>query len=233
MKFAVLPAVALLTLAAPAFAADLAFQPAAPVYLPFSWTGFYVGAQGGYQWAEVSGVESALAGVFPAPYSFNVDGGLIGGHIGYNYQTGNVVLGVEGDANYAIDAKAIDRNVLDSGATLFDITGQQKWTANIRGRLGYAFDRFLPYIAGGVAFGDVTTTYALAGGPPYLSKTSDRVGWTIGAGLEYAITDNILARVEYRYTDLGSKNFSSASTTTEDRVKFHSNAVLAGISYKF
>lgn len=217
------------------FAADLAPQPVepeAPLAVPFSWGGFYVGAQAGYQWGQVSGPFQDSARTGAGPYSFNTNGGLIGAYAGFNYQYDALVVGVEGDGNFAFGNKS-NQNVVYSDASQWNIRAEEDWTADARLRVGYAFGRFLPYIAGGAAFGNVKTTYSAVGEAPYLSHTSNRVGWTIGAGLEYAVTDNIIARIEYRYTDLGSKSFNNIAQDTYDRVKFRSNSVLVGVSYKF
>jgi outer membrane immunogenic protein len=219
-----------------AFAADLAPQPVepeAPIAVPFSWAGFYVGAQAGYQWGQVSGPFQDSARTASGPYSFNTNGGMVGGYTGFNYQYDALVVGVEGDGNFAFGNKSHQNVIYPDAVGLYDIRAEEEWTADARLRVGYAFGRFLPYIAGGVAFGNVKTTYSAVGDAPYLSNSSNRVGWTIGAGLEYAITDNIIARIEYRYTDLGSKSFNNILQDTYDRVKFHSNSVLVGVSYKF
>ena len=95
------------------------------------------------------------------------------------------------------------------------------------------------YAAGGVAFGDVHTNYggpgyAPPGGTPF-SVTTQRLGWTLGVGAEYALTDKIIGSLDYRYTDLGTKSFSNANPLidTADKVAFHSSAVLVGLAYKF
>ncbi|MDQ0395660.1 outer membrane protein [Labrys monachus] len=221
------------------FAADLPqrAEPVAPAAaVPFSWTGFYVGAQGGYQWTDASGPLGSRPDFSQGmPYSNHPESGFIGGHVGYNYQYDSFVVGIEGDANAAFDDK--DTDLVQSpvlGQPPFRIRTKQDWNADIRLRLGYAIDRFLPYIAGGVAFGDVKTSYEPTS--PLLfgvQNNTNRTGWTIGAGLEYAVTDNITARIEYRYTDFGKKNFSYPSLSYYDKVKFTTNAVLFGVSYKF
>ena len=226
----------------PAAAADLApraVEPIAPVYLPFNWTGFYVGAQAGYQFGKISGPFENSAQTGSAPYSIDTDGGVFGGFAGYNHQFSNFVVGAEGDANFVVGTKKTDRNLpftffgAGAPAGFADIGGEQTWNASLRLRAGYAFDRFLPYVTGGVAFGNVKTFYAPAGLPDALTQETDRVGWTIGAGMEYAITDHILARLEYRYADLGKKSFTNIPLNVHDEVKATTSTVLAGIIYKF
>jgi outer membrane immunogenic protein len=216
-----------------AFAADLApapVQPVAPVYVPYSWTGFYVGAQAGYQFGKVSGPYQDAARTASGPYSFDPDGGLVGAYVGYNYQYNSFVLGIEGDGNAVFGGETTEHDVYVG--VPYVVRAEQTWTANARIRLGYAIDRFLPYVAGGIAFGNVKTNYTYPDFP-FLSESTSRVGWTVGAGLEYAFTDNIIGRIEYRYTDLGRKSFTSQAVNTYDDVKFSSNSILAGVSYKF
>lgn len=230
-------AAALVALSSSAFAADAVNVEPAPAPLPmastYNWSGAYVGVQAGYAWGRVSGPFQDASQTGSGPYSFDMNGGLVGGYAGYNWQYNAYVFGIEGDVNAAFGNKSTDHNVLWNGTTLYDIAGKQTWTADVRGRVGYAFDRFLPYISGGVAFGNVDTSYAFAGGTPFLTKSSSRVGWTVGFGLEYAFTDNIIGRIDYRYTDLGSKSFTDTAENTYDNPEFHSNSVLAGIRYKF
>jgi outer membrane immunogenic protein len=219
----------LLAFAGSASAADLA-APVAPIY---DWTGFYIGAQGGYQSGKFSGPFGNASQSGFGPYSFNQDQALIGGYTGYNFQMDQIVLGIEGDLNAGLGGRKLDRNVLWNGTTLYDIGGDQTWNGDVRARLGFALDRFMPYVAGGVAFGDVKTTYAFAGLPPFLKESTSRVGWTIGGGLDYAITDQFIGRVEYRYTDLGSDSFTNVGENTYDKVKFTSQSVLVGFAFKF
>ena len=123
---------------ASATAADLPrYQPVAPIYNPiYNWTGFYIGINGGGGWGSPSGT-----GI----NKFDVSGGMIGGTIGYNWQIGQIVVGAEGD---------IDWSGVKGNTTALCAAGcetRNNWLATLRGRLGYAFDRFLPYITAGLA----------------------------------------------------------------------------------
>jgi outer membrane immunogenic protein len=102
-------------------------------------------------------------------------------------------------------------------------TVSNPWNATLRGRIGYAMDRLLIYGTGGLAVGRVEVDDTV--GPT--SEAATEVGWTAGAGIETALTDQVLGRVEYRYTDLGSSSFTpgSVSTTSHD--------VMFGIGFKF
>ncbi len=220
-----------------ASAADLP-RKGAPVYKPvvavptFSWTGFYAGIQGGWLQTDTTGRVTNNAGLLPFTYDTGKSGGLIGGYVGYNYQfNNNVVVGVEGDINAVFSGKGT--NNLISNATAYTVTSRQNYDANLRARLGYSFDRFLPYIAGGVAFGNSKTNISFTNGATFATNDSSRVGYTIGGGLEYAITNNILARVEYRYTDFGRESFGNTAANAQARSDYKSHAVLGGISYKF
>jgi outer membrane immunogenic protein len=171
------------------------------------------------------------------PYSNSPKGGLLGARVGYNWQKSNFVFGLEGDANAVIGAKG--SSYLPSPPTSYVVQSKQAWTSDVRARLGYAIDKTLLYAAAGAAFGDVHTTYGGAGyappgGVPF-SVTTQRVGWTVGAGAEYAFSDKIVGSLDYRYTDLGSRSFSNSNPLidTADKVKFHANTVLVGLAYRF
>jgi outer membrane immunogenic protein len=226
-----------------ALAADLApapVEPVAPVYVPYSWTGFYVGAQIGYTWGD-STFDGAGSPAGTPYLSTSVDpkGIFGGGYAGYNYQfDGGFVVGVEADIN-ASDAKS-DHNAFPAGPFGPGLSADSnlKWFGSARLRLGYAFDRFLPFVTGGVAFGKYDAeTHLPGGGVPANLRDIDlnKAGWTIGAGLEYAFTDNIIGRVEYRYTDYGDKKrsgpFQFASQPV--RIDLSTNDVRVGVAYKF
>jgi outer membrane immunogenic protein len=213
-----------------AVAADLAPQPVEPVVpivLPYSWTGFYVGAHAGAVFSNAS----ANAGI--TRFNDFDDTGFIGGaHAGYNYQfPSNFVIGLEGDIDYTSLNK--DYSFNDLAGTALHATVESQWQASIRARVGYAFDRFLPYLTGGVAFGDqkYDVRGTLAGVPIVFSNSNTRTGWTVGGGLEYAVTDNWLVRGEVRYTDFGTDSSNVAGL--RGRVKFNEVSTTLGVSYKF
>ncbi|WP_051356968.1 outer membrane protein [Azorhizobium doebereinerae] len=228
-----------LAIAAPASAADLATRypvkaPIVPVVPVFSWTGFYIGANAGfggdkYEYA-FGGVASPL-GLGSA--SADSSGFFAGGQAGYNYQfANNIVLGLETDIQWSgIEG---DVTLTTPGATT-NLKSSLDYFGTVRGRLGYAFDRFLPYVTGGFAYGESKTSISqLTPTSLYSGEGSGvKTGWTVGGGLEYALTNNWTFKTEYLYVDLGDSDYGSAltgSTVSVDN-KFHT--VKAGINYKF
>lgn len=207
-----------------ACAADLpAYEPAPAVVSmkAFSWNGGYVGVQGGYDWFRADNkVNGASVDTRP-------DGFTVGAFAGFNYQLQGspVVVGVEADANYA-DAK--DRRGTAAFGAPTTLRADLDWNGSVRGRLGYAFDRFLVYGAGGLALADrdVRARGAVNGSDDKLA-----VGWTVGGGVEAALSDNVTARVEYRYSDFGTDSFSVAGSRVKSDVT--DNRVLLGVGYKF
>ena len=227
MKKLLLSAAAVLV-AAPALAADLprAAEPVAPAYIAptaFNWTGFYAGLHAGY----------GFSGRFGSNRGDNISGasGFIGGaQVGYNYQIDPLVIGIEGDISYANTHKKRSY-YLSNGA--FDGTqkGELTWKGSITPRIGYAIDRLMPYIKGGVAFGE-TKLKTTGFGVPDGSQSKTLWGWTVGAGVEYAVTDNITTKIEYDYTDLGKKNFV-LNNGLAGKVGYRGHEIKAGVNYKF
>ena len=189
----------------PALAADLpAPAPAAaPVYVaPFSWTGFYVGGELG--WIRTDPQYTTGAVLLGTPFVVSAatgkDGLSYGVLAGYNYQMGNVVLGIEGDFQGWTVGK-----IRYTAITGDFLTAHSKWGGSVRGRLGYAADRVLLYLSGGAAFLSNETSIPTTG----ISFGGDdtRVGWTAGAGVDYAFTNNWFTGLEYRYSQFQSKSF--------------------------
>jgi outer membrane immunogenic protein len=217
MKKLLLASVGLLALGvASASAADIQrreVMPAkAPVYVApyYNWTGAYIGLNGGGGWGHSD------YGV-PFSGSSNLSGGLIGGTIGYNYQVGRVVFGLEGDLDWS---NIRGSSICGAG---FSCSTRNDWLGTARGRLGYAFDRVMPYVTGGAAFGNVKTSVAGFG-----DSSTTKTGWTLGGGLEAAISGPWTAKIEYLYVDLGHGSGFAGSDTS-----FHTNIVRAGLNYRF
>jgi outer membrane immunogenic protein len=208
-------ALAGLTIVSAAQAADLprrATMPAkAPIYAaPYSWTGAYLGINGGYGWGSGDNTVPFSTG------SFDVNGGVVGGTLGYNFQSGAAVFGLEGD----IDWSGIKGSTACGGTSC---ETSNTWLGTARGRLGYAAGNFLPYITGGAAFGNIKNSIAGFG-----DASDTKLGWTVGGGVEAAINGPWSAKVEYLYVDLGS-----GATVAGSDTKFHTNLVRAGLNYRF
>jgi len=214
LVLASLGVLAVATIMSSANAADIArrheMPTKAPLYAaPYNWTGLYVGINGG------GGFGTSDVATVP-PGSFNTNGGLIGGTIGYNWQMGQTVFGLEGD----IDWTDLRGSGACAGTTC---ETRNSWLSTARGRIGYAFDRFLPFVSGGAAFGDIQNNITGIG-----SATETRVGWTLGGGLEAAIAGPWSAKIEYLYADLGR----GASVLGSD-ASFKTNIVRGGLNYRF
>jgi outer membrane immunogenic protein len=208
-------AIAMIATVAGAQAADLARHRAmptkAPMYeAPYNWTGVYVGINGGGGWGN-----SNFSGVL-APSSFGTSGGLVGGTLGYNYQAGAAVFGLETDLDWS--------NIKGSGACAgLTCSNNNTWLGTARGRIGYAFANFLPYVTGGLAYGDVKNSVSGFG-----SNTTTKAGYAIGGGLEAALSGPWSAKIEYLYADLGR-----ASAPLGTNARFDASTVRAGLNYRF
>jgi outer membrane immunogenic protein len=221
---------ALLVAGGCAFGADLPTRkgpPLAPVAAPYKWTGFYIGADVGGAWG--SGKETFSNG---APTGDSDPSGVIGGgYVGYNQQFGQLVVGLEGDVT-ASDVKGSFVNLgglTSVGGASFD------WEEAIRARAGMAWDRALFYVAGGAAFADFTYKGGPAPGPACCGFSDSRTGYTVGAGVEYAVTDNLIARLEYRFNDFGAAQGGLSPTFPGVIVKVNNeyNEIRAGLEWKF
>ena len=217
-------ALATVTMMGAANAADIARRQAMPMnapayYAPYNWTGFYVGINGGGGWGR-----SEWTNAGGSTGGFDVSGGLVGGTIGYNWQLGRWVFGLEGDIDWS-DIRGSTSSGICVGTSC---ETRNDWLGTGRIRIGYAFDRFLPYVTGGVAFGDVKASVAGFG-----SSNDTNAGWTLGGGVEAAIAGPWTAKVEYLYVDLGNNNCSGGSCALSTNVDFHTNIVRGGINYRF
>ena len=215
-----------------AFAADLPSRsPApAPAYVApvsfYSWSGFYAGLNAGYGWNN-----SRWSALAPTVFnSFRTDGnGFVGGgHVGYNWQFGSLVAGLEGNLNFA-DIRGSAQCSTFAGTVC---RTRQNYIGDIDLRLGYAIDRALLYATGGVAFTDYKFSQP-AGAPPATFGSSSRTGWTVGGGLDYALTNNWVIGVAYKYYDFGSSNVGSTPPGTTARIRNDESTILGRISYRF
>jgi outer membrane immunogenic protein len=256
----------------PAFAADLAPSPnyvkapavvAAPVY---NWTGFYVGVNAGYGWG--SGTNPAISFGDPAAglgtlfffasggnqYQNMTPRGVIGGsQIGYDWQTGNWVLGgvadfqgsaIKASSNPLVNLPRFNANIGEP------LSAQINWIGTVRARLGVAQQNWLFYGTGGLAYGQVNSTMGnlipAPGFPTFVmsgSQTSTKVGWVAGAGVEYKFSSNWSAGLEYLYFNLGSDTVTAIpvvntlgvlpGTFFSANQKFGGNIARAMVNYRF
>ena len=214
-------AAAFLTAPLAAQAADLP-RPTykAPAYVApeaANWTGFYLGINGGYGFGKSDWDDPAV--------SVDPKGPLVGLTLGYNWQTGMWVWGLEGDIDWADIKGSADC----AGGTC---ETKNDWLGTARFRLGYAgWNNWLPYITGGAAFGELKADNSASG----LTTTKTQVGWTAGLGVEYAFRSHWSAKLEYLYADLGKFDCGAACSpaVTPDDVSFKANLIRAGINYRF
>lgn len=213
-------ALALFVGLASAQAADMPARTAMPAKAPayvapvFSWTGPYIGINGGWGWGSSDYSGGAFNG------SPDIDGGLIGGTIGYNWQMGAAVIGLEGD----IDWSDIRGGGPCGGGS--NCNTHNTWLGTVRGRLGYNAGQFMPYVTGGLAVGDFRTAVTGAG-----STSQTNAGWTLGAGIEASLWGPVSAKLEYLYVDLGNgDNIPGTGGTHGD---FKTSIVRAGLNYRF
>ncbi len=202
--------------AADAVVVETPTEQPAPVFV---WTGGYVGLAGGFGWAEVD-IDSSVFGIPQDPESLDGQGGFVGLHAGYNFQSGYFVGGIEADIN---------KSWVDSNAMLdtVEVDAELDWFGSIRGRAGVALDRTLVFGTAGVAFADASAE--LLGEKLDLSYT----GWTVGAGAEYALTDNFTLRGEYRYYDFGSDRLEVGGGFLAFEAALRMQTISFGASYKF
>ncbi len=224
MKKIFLGTVALVALAVPATAADLAARPYTkappPAYAPiYNWTGFYIGG-------HVGGAFGSSNNLFN---SSSDDGRFLGGiQGGFDYQfSPNWVLGLEAQYSWMSDTTWVATDVV----TLDSISQRKRGLGSVTGRLGYTWGPGLLYVKGGYAFADISAAAVdgLTGLPVAVNTNKD--GWTIGAGLEYMFAPNWSAKIEYQYYDLGRSRTVFTSGPVEWRNDEHT--VKAGINYRF
>jgi outer membrane immunogenic protein len=191
-----------LGLMSPALGADLPIYTKAPAAAApmYDWSGFYVGVFGGGGVGNHN-LNNALGPAGFANFTVNYEskGALGGGEAGYNWQSGNIVFGVEGDAfwsSFKGDDAAQALGAIDST--------KLRWGATLRGRGGIAVDRLMLFFTGGWAYGEfLHTDTDLVNGLGIDQFTANRSGLTAGGGIAYAITDSLIGKVEYRYFDFG------------------------------
>jgi len=220
MKKVLLASACLFALAAPASAADLAARPytkapIAPMASVYNWTGFYLGVVGGGAWEDAN--------------SPRMQGGFVGGTVGYNWQTANVVFGIEADGAWADVSASAAGAVFVPGVGGVPLTVSSKTDAmgTVRGRIGWAVNNVLLYGTGGYAWIDNKVTATLGG--VSISDSKFHSGWTVGAGVEAYIAPQWTVKGEYLYRSLGGETYFNAINS--GTLNFHT--VQLGVNYHF
>ncbi|MER9328935.1 outer membrane protein [Mesorhizobium sp. M0488] len=204
----------------PAFAADATAD--LPMTAPgFDWTGYYAGLQAGYGWgqSEITTTEGAPFSITP-----DVDGGFVGGHVAGLWQFDQAVIGGEADLNYSSMEGTTESGLGSTFRT--DI----KWFGSVNAKAGFAMDRLLVYGVGGVAFAGIETSQ-ISGAA--FTETKTNVGWTVGAGVDYALTDKFIVGAQYRYYDFGSEHYAAPEPFNDRDQSVKLNTVGINLSYKF
>lgn len=207
-------------------AADMPVKaPPAPLPPPWSWTGFYIGIHGGGAWGDLS--------VDPGGGSADISGGFVGGQLGFNYQTGNAVWGIEVDSAWASIGRT---DTIAFGPTL--VTGETDidYLGSLRGRLGYAApNQSLWYITGGLGWmhNNFDVTVAL---PPFaagVSSSNTHIGWTLGGGYEWAFQPNWTLKVEYLYYNFDDETYFENVVPGGFPIDAEIHTVKVGLNYLF
>jgi outer membrane immunogenic protein len=227
---------ALLALAtASSFAADLPMRSAPPIFSPvpvYDWSGFYIGVNAGAGWSNAGNV--TVNDPVLGARSVSVDshaGFLGGGQLGYNFQTGVFVWGIETDIQGASIGSSV--NWGPYGKLGLSTGSSGEWFGTTRGRLGYAIDRTLVYFTGGVAYGGLNAN-------PLQGGATSNVGYTLGGGVEYAFSQHWTAKLEAFYINLSNGGNRTVYVTNGGLIyPVSANAgnggglVRVGINYKF
>ena len=222
LALALLSSVAVVAASGVASAADMPVK-AAPRYVAapaFSWTGIYIGANAGYGFGDTNGTAAA-----PLPGNFDIDGGLAGGQIGANYQWQNWVVGIEADYQWAD---------IEGSATggIFTDSAKVSRFGTVRGRLGYAWDRWMVYGTGGYAF-NARTRYSFVA-PAGTTDSLDLDGWVAGGGVEYAFAPNWSVKLEYLHINLDEQDYPGLGCAVGAcTVGADIDTVRVGLNYRF
>lgn len=243
-------AVAISSTTSAALAADVTPPPApTPAYRPppvaasYNWSGFYLGANVGYGRVSADGSvtwNSPLLGIITAGSNGSANGVIAGGQVGANWQMGAFVIGAEGDFQWS-NQKSTATTACGAGCTLTEVSSVDSF-GTARLRIGGAFDRVLVYATGGAAWthdSDNLNATAFGLTANLVSLSASKVGWTAGAGVDFAVVDNLIARVEYLY--IATSNISSTATvspllgggTITETANLKDSIVRVGLSYKF
>ena len=242
MKWKLTLVATMLAISGQARAADLP-APTLPPPVPasYNWSGIYVGVNGGWGDGRSNWTNNCIdcTGSSPIPGgetgSFSVSGYLAGGTLGWNYQIGPWVYGIEGDFDWTHltgNSGSTCGGLSDAVPPPTGCETESEWLATVRGRVGYAFNNVLLFGTAGGAVARIKTGLI----PPSTFDSSTEAGWAVGAGLEVGFAPNWTAKVEYLFVDLPN---ATCTTTTNcgaaagSTVSFNENMVRAGVNFKF
>ncbi|RWL93083.1 MAG: porin family protein [Mesorhizobium sp.] len=202
---------------------------AEPIYA-INWSGAYIGAFAGYGWGSDTYNYSAMGA--PSSVDFDANGFVGGLTAGYNWQHDRFVFGAEADMSFANIKGDVVAPFNDAPCYIEGCTAKVSWFGTGRGRVGYTFENFLPYVTGGFAVGHVkgSADIGACGFVGGCSYGDTRWGWSAGAGVEWAMNRHLSFKAEYLHVDLGKPDFNAATTTT-DAIDF--DTVRLGINYHF
>jgi outer membrane immunogenic protein len=222
-----------------ASAADLpaktpAYKAPVAANVPPGWAGFYLGVAGGYGWGQAEQTDST-------PFSsgtYDTNGAVIGGTLGYNWQSGPMVYGLETDLSYAkVTGSTVGTD--PASGTCATVTAPHcestiSVLGTVRARVGYAWDKLLPYLTGGLAYAKLDGLEGVTGNGG--SGSSWVAGWTVGAGIEAALAPRWSAKIEYLYVDLGDHSAFDdvfVGVTVPQSLRTTASVVRLGINYRF
>jgi outer membrane immunogenic protein len=219
--------------------------PLPPMAVPFSWTGFYIGAHAGSAWfLKEQTFTTGVPALVVNDNNYVGTGFLGGGQVGFNYQVASWVLGAEAQFSWA-DLEGKDNCVIASPIALVNCRTKVDWLGTVAGRLGFAFDRTMVFVTGGGAWvHDNYDTSFFATPFPNIHVEDTRWGWMFGTGVEHAFFGNWSAKVEYDYLDFGTKTVAINGAITPVAAaaipasfgvqnQQHINEVKAGINWRF
>ncbi|MGB3339797.1 MAG: outer membrane protein [Devosia sp.] len=212
-----------------ASAADLIIsEPVVPITdAGFDWSGFYAGLNAGYTAGQASSV-GAITGITT---NVPVSGAVLGGTVGFNTQIDSFVLGLESDVAWS----GATGTAVCAANPAFNCEGNLNWLGTIKGRAGMAFDNVLLFASAGLAAGGVTANIVPAA--PGLTNTysGTMTGWTVGGGVEAAVTDAMSVKAEYQYVSMGGVQapIGTLSSTQASNLSSINHVVKVGVNFHF
>jgi outer membrane immunogenic protein len=204
--------------------------------------GFYIGVTGGYGFgdANVNGSlrrdhTDSLSQIVSEDGKSDLDGGMIGGLVGFDYSLGNgFVIGAVGDLSWmnASGNADVEPSIINLTGSDYNVDTSLNWLGTFRGRVGFEVGDALIYGTGGVAFGGVDAELRASGFGEISSDSNTQIGWTVGAGVNFMATDNIMLGIEYLYVDLGEGSYNFGNTGDAD-IDLNMSIVRGTVGFKF